>query len=187
VSERFRPVRDRRGRRGRVSVTLGEVEISVLRQLLEELLALLGEEEEGGEDAGDPLAAAVGIGRATRRPEDPVLARLFPDGYTDDPEAAADFRRYTERGLRERKRAAATTVLATLAGPPGKRVLEPDQAQAWLGALNDLRLALGERLGVTEDLAADLARVPEDDPRHYAWAVYDLLTFLQDSLVRALE
>ena len=41
------------------------------------------------------------------RPDDPVLERLLPDGYSEDEEGAedanADFRRYTERGLRDGK------------------------------------------------------------------------------------
>ena len=32
-----------------------------------------------------------------------MLARLLPDGYRDDPEAAGEFRRYTESALRSAK------------------------------------------------------------------------------------
>ena len=105
----------------------------------------------------DPLAAVVGIGTATTAPEDPALARLFPDGYTDDAEACADFRRYTEPGLRDARRRAD----CRRARDPQEGVHRPAGArrrarpQAWLGVLNDLRLVLGERLGVTEDLERD--------------------------------
>jgi hypothetical protein len=190
VAGRFRRVHGGlggRGGHGRVAVTLDDVEARILRHLLDELLELLGEDETPeADDAGDPLAADVGIGAATTIPDDPVLARLFPDAYTSDPEAAAEFRRYTERDLRSRKRSTARAVLATLDAAPGRLVLSAEQAQAWLGALNDLRLALGERLGITEDhYDEDVA--DDDDPRAYPLAVYDLLTFLQETLVRSLD
>ena len=99
-----------------------------------------------------PWRRRLGIGTATAAPEDKALARLFPDGYTDDPEASADFRRYTEPGLRDAKREAARVALATIEEQGGKRVLTAEESEAWLRALNDMRLVLGERLGVTEDL-----------------------------------
>jgi hypothetical protein len=128
----------------------------------------------------------VGIGTATEAPEDPALARLFPDGYTDDPEASADFRRYTEPGLRSTKHERLAIALATLGDEPHKMQLDADQAQAWLGALNDSRLVLGERLGVTEDLEELISALGEDDPRLALLWVYDRLTYLQESLVQAL-
>jgi hypothetical protein len=176
--------RSARGSAGGVSVSFTEVEVTVLRQLLAELVELLGTRDDGR--AQDPLAAMVGIGTATERPDDPALARLFPDAYHDDPEAASDFRRYTEASLRQRKTAAARVALRTLDAGPGRRVLHRDEALAWLGTLNDLRLARGERLHITEDREAELADLAEDDPRAYAVAVYDLLTSMQDSLVHAL-
>lgn len=172
----------RRVRRGGVSVTFGVDEERWLRHVLTEMLELLGPEETPA--AEDPLAAAVGIGTATVAPEDPALARLFPDGYTDDPEAAADFRRYTEPGLRSAKRQALRTALATLA--PERVLLDDDQADAWLRALNDTRLVLGERLGVTEDWDEQVDALPDDDPRLVMFFVYDRLTYLQETLVQAL-
>ena len=47
--------------------------------------------------------------------------------------------------------------------------------------LNDLRLALGTRLGVTEDEPAD---IDPADPRAQIWAVYCWLPTLQDGLVQ---
>ena len=113
-----------------------------------------------------------------------MLARLFPSAYPEDEKAAEEFRRYTEATLRDGKRDAAT-VLETLA--PGRVTLTPEQAHAWLRALNDVRLALGVRLDVTEDRSdEEIARMPEDDPRYPAFITYDWLTYLQDTLVRAL-
>jgi hypothetical protein len=111
---------------------------------------------------------------------------LFPDGYTDDPEASADFRRYTETGLRDTKRAAARTALESIGEPGVRQVLDLEQAQAWLRALNDTRLVLGQRLGVTEDFEELIASLDQDDPRLGMLWVYDRLTYLQETLVRAL-
>ena len=178
----FRPAR-----KGGVTVTFSADEERVLRQVFEQMLELLGVGEQDEVAEADPLAAVVGIGTATAAPEDPALARLFPDGYTGDDEAAADFRRYTEPGLRAAKKAAARTVLATLA--VGKVHLDEEQADSWLRALNDARLVLGERLQVTEDweeLVTTLLAAAPEDPRLPLLAVYDRLSGLQESLVRAL-
>src|SRR5262249_58708344 len=78
----------------------------------------------------EDLAAALGATGPTSPPEDPVLARLLPDAYRDDPEAAGEFRRFTEQGLRSGKVAAAQTVLATLPAGGGQVRLRPDAAHA---------------------------------------------------------
>jgi hypothetical protein len=176
----------RRSRKGGVSITLGADEHRVLQHVLAEMLELVAVEGDPGEEDDDPLARAVGIGTSTEAPADPALARLFPDGYTDDPDASADFRRYTEPGLRSAKRARLETVMSTLGEEAGKVVLSPDQAEEWLGALNDTRLVLGERLGVTEDLEDLVGSLTEDDPRLGLLWVYDRLTYLQETLVQAV-
>ena len=168
-------------RRGGVAMALGQHDEAWLRHVFAEMLELLGEGE-AAED--DPLAAAVGIGTATSAPEDPALARLFPDGYTDDAEASADFRRYTEPGLRQQKREALRTAVQTLTQE--RVTLTPEQAEAWLRALNDTRLVLGERLGVTEEWDELVADLEPEDPRLALFYVYDRLTYLQEMLVQAL-
>ena len=175
----------RRARKGDVSAMFGADEHRLVRHVLREMLQLL-EPDRSTEPEDDPLARAVGIGTATEAPSDPALARLFPDGYTDDPDASADFRRYTEPGLRSAKRARLETAVATLGDHPGKVVLDTEQAEAWLGALNDTRLVLGERLGVTEEIEDLVASLEGDDPRLALLWVYDRLTYLQESLVQAL-
>ena len=97
------------------------------------------------------LDAMLGFSPRTRAPLDPALARLLPDAYRDDPDAAGEFRRYTEQSLRSAKQEVARTVLDTLPADGGPVKLSREQAQAWLRALNDVRLALGVRLGVTEE------------------------------------
>ena len=174
----------KRSRKG-VVMQLPDDIARVIKHVLGEMLVLLAPDESAVTEQ-DPLAAAVGIGTSTSAPDDRALARLFPDGYTDDPDAAADFRRYTEPGLRDGKLAAATTALATLDGTSGKRVLTAEESDAWLRALNDIRLVLGERLGITEDWDELLGSLTEDDPRLALFWVYDRLTYLQETLVRAL-
>ncbi|MET8139387.1 DUF2017 domain-containing protein [Sphaerisporangium sp. NPDC005288] len=166
-------------RGGGVAILLDAGEASILRSLVSQVLGLV----EPGATGDDPLERALGIGSATA-PSDPVLARLFPSAYADDDEAAADFRRYTEATLREGKRADAEVLLKT--AEQGKVELTGEQAQAWLRALNDVRLALGVRLEVTEEVHEELAGMAEDDPRYPAYVTYDWLTYLQDTLVRAL-
>ncbi len=173
----------RRARKGGVVATFGADEARVFRHVLQEMVGLLGPDD-SVED--DPLAAAVGIGTSTTTPADPALARLFPDGYTDDADASADFRRYTEPGLRAAKREALRTVLATLEDPGERVTLTAEQAEAWLRALNDTRLVLGERLGVTEQWDELVEQLEDDDPRLGLFWVYDRLTYLQETLVQAL-
>jgi hypothetical protein len=119
-----------------------------------------------------------------------VLRRLFPDAYDETP-AASDFRRYTERGLRDLKRRNLLVVLTDLdrAEPrprDGRRVVRVAAAdvESWLRALTDLRLALGTRLGVEQDVEPVFD--DEEDPRRYVYGVYEWLGWLQDSLVRAV-
>ena len=142
----------KRARSGALTVTFDATESRLLRHVFTEMLELLGDPASGVED--DPLAAAVGIGTSTEAPEDPALARLFPDGYTDDADASADFRRYTEPGLRAQKRAALQTALAMLGEGGGRLQVSEDEAASWLRALNDTRLVLGQRLHVTDRIGS---------------------------------
>lgn len=181
-------MRFKRTRAG-VEAKLDAVEAQVLAQSAVELLELLGGEEDQEQD---PLATLVGLpaGDLTK-PEDPALARLFPDAYApdvEDPEAAREFRRYTEPDLRAGKRAHAGTVLAQLQPlleRGGRLALDRDEADAWLSWLNDLRLVLGTRLDVTEDL--DEEDLDPEDPRSQVLAVYGWLGWLQESLLSCLD
>lgn len=184
--------------RNGIRLRLDEEEAALARALMEQLLALIAGDSgesatsadgadgaDGARGLEDELAAALGISERAETPDDPVLARLFPDAYRDDPEAAGEFRRYTEVGLRDAKRAAATAVLATLR--PGQDVLlDDEQTQSWLKALNDVRLALGTRLDITEDWDEQVAELELHDPRYPLFAAYGWLSELQDDLIRVL-
>ena len=172
-----------RGANGGPALVLDEVEREIVRDLLDQLLALLDSRRlESPEPSDDPLAAVIGLHGATEEPGDPALARLFPAAYRDDDEAAGDFRRYPEGGLRERKAAA---VRAALGSMEDDAPAELDEATAlhWLGALNDLRLVLGVRLDVRED---DDPESWTDDPDAAAYAVYWWLGLAQESLLDLL-
>lgn len=123
---------------------------------------------------------------------DPVLARLFPDGYRDDPEAAAELRSLTESSLREQKIGNAGTILDDLPFEGGEIRLDGDRAEAWLMALNDARLMLGTALQIEGDTdpLAELDAAAGTDPtgaRVLGLSLYQFLTGLQASLVDALD
>jgi hypothetical protein len=168
--------------RGRVRADVDAVEAGVLRQLTDELLALV----EPPQVDDDPLAALVGLpADEVTPPDDPVVARLLPSAYRDDAAAAADFRRYTDGELRTRKRANALAVQQALPQGRGRVELDRDQADQWLECLNDLRLALGTALGVTEETDPD--ELDADHPAYQPLHVYSWLGFLQESLLSCLE
>ena len=136
--------------------------------------------------APDELEQMLGLSGNAELPDDPVLARLLPDAYSDDPDASAEFRRYTEETLRAGKISSAQAVLASLPAGGGDVVLSEPECQHWLKALNDVRLALGVRLGITDESQELSDSVSADDPRSaYVW-VYQWLAYLQESLIEAL-
>jgi hypothetical protein len=195
--------------RGGVRARFDGPEAVLLRGLIEQVVDLLTDPDAGvpGVDPVQPgaqptadtlapgspgvpspaeLEAMLGIGRPAQAPQDPALARLLPDAYRDDPDAAGEFRRFTEQSLRTAKQASARTVLDTLPSGGGSVKLSGEQAQSWLRALNDVRLALGVRLGVTEEFEEQWQELDPLDPRSAAFEVYAWLGGVQESLVQAL-
>jgi hypothetical protein len=86
---------------GKLTLKLDDAELGVLSQLFEQMAELLDDPE--SQTNSDPLAQLLNMGGSTQISEDPALARLFPDGYSDDEHASADFRRFTEQDLRAQK------------------------------------------------------------------------------------
>jgi hypothetical protein len=182
---------------------LDETERAVLYGLMQQTRTLLSPEVESTGDAFDDLVASMGVSlspettAAQQDPDvlelrDPALDRLLPDAHRGDGEIAAEFRRLTEEGLRQRKSANLDVALARLSEASHDRVaLDDEQAPAFLTALTDVRLLLGERMGMrTEEDAEALHRamevIDDDDPLGYAMAWYDFLTWLQETLTHAL-
>jgi hypothetical protein len=184
------PFRSVRG--GGARAWLAAAEASLLRSLVGQVMSLVEPDDlEGpGQDEDAELAALEAMVHgpgADKPPDDPVLARLLPDGYRDDPEAAGEFRKYTEPALRSAKHQAAQEMLDTLPEEGGRIQLTQDQALSWLKALNDVRLALGVRLGVTEEFEEQWGQLKPDDPQWSAFEVYAWLGAVQESLVQALN
>ncbi|HEY0699865.1 MAG TPA: DUF2017 domain-containing protein [Micromonospora sp.] len=161
-------------RRGRYCVAdLGVDEIRILRKVAGEVVGLLSD----GFDHADP-----------------VVGRLFPDSYPDDPDSSAEFRRYTEGDLKTAKIDQAGAILAALPddGAGGTEVcLDDETAEAWLRALNDARLAMAVRLEIRDgtDLTEELDEAVRRDPastRVFQLSVYSYLGYLQESLLNAL-
>lgn len=165
-----------------IRIELDEAERGLLRSLAEQVAQFVAPPP--ADPNADPLAAMVGIDDTAEVPSDPALARLFPDAFTDDPEASTEFRRFTERSLRETKLSNARTVVAGL--DSGATEISEADIAAWLGFLNDARLTLGVRLEIKDDAHAEMEGLDEGDPRLGLFHVYDWLTYLQDTLVRLL-
>ncbi|ARX83795.1 MULTISPECIES: DUF2017 domain-containing protein [Streptomyces] len=190
---------------GGAAVALDEVEISIIRSLAVQLLELIGPGEEPAGADGDPFAELFAEG-PSEPPTDPVLKRLLPDAYggpgtesasleqADELRAySAEFRRFTENDLRARKRDDALAVIRsldalTVAGEGGAVLkLSAEESRSWLGALNDLRLAIGARLDVADEEDTDLLyRLPDSDPRKPMVMAYLWLGGLQETLVETL-
>jgi hypothetical protein len=123
---------------------------------------------------------------------DPVVDRLFPDIYPDQPEESAEFRLYTEGDLKTGKIDQAGAILAALPDDgPGEVRLDHEAAEAWLRAINDARLAMGTRLDIRgdTDLGDELDDAVLHDPassRVFQLSVYAYLGYLQESLLNAL-
>jgi Domain of unknown function (DUF2017) len=112
--------------------------------------------------------------------DDPALRRLHPPAYEDDPEREAEYRRLVQDDLVRQRLEALEVMRSTVE----KDTLDQEQLSAWLGTLNDLRLVLGTRLEVTEDMYEE--GLPDDDPRSPAFAVYQYLGWLEEHVVAAL-
>jgi hypothetical protein len=144
-----------RGSDGTIHLRLPRLERELLREVAEELRGLLEQDA-----------------------EDPVLRRLFPPAH-EDAELEREYRELTRRQLLSGRAQALETLRATV----DNDALAESEAEEWLRALNDLRLVLGTRLGVTEDL--DWDEVDETHPHAYELGVYGYLSWLQEELVAA--
>jgi hypothetical protein len=178
---------------GHVVADLSQQEAAVIRGLVGQIRDMLT--ARANEAPQDELADLTGIRTGpTTPPEDRVLGRLLPDFYRRDPvtgetdeddaDAAGAMRSLHEPELLELKTGLATMVLETCPRQGGTVRLTSDQADGWLSALNDVRLALGTALDIEDEIPEEL---PEDDLRREHLGVYQWLTWVQDSLVEAVS
>lgn len=174
----------RREDSGTVSAMFEPVEVDLLRHVASQLLQLLA-----SVDTDDAAMLAQ-----------PAIHRLLPDAYPDDPEAAAEFRRFTADGLLEGKIANAGVVLAALGDDersdttdwvdgsphdplPVPIVLSEAQVQSWLRTLTDLRLVVADRLQIDPSGTPQL----EDEESQVVNEIYNWLGMVQESLVYAID
>jgi hypothetical protein len=158
-----------RRKKGTFSALLVDVEVALLNTMLDEL---------------DELVDAVDA-------QDPITQRLFPAGYLEDVDAA-DFRDLTQRSLQQERRDRYGECRAELALSRETAAITTESAARWVIVINDMRLALGTRLGVTADGFADtdtgnMSPAAAPDPQQEAQAVYHWLTAVQDELVQQLN
>lgn len=196
-----------RGAKERFVARLDDLERSVLTSLLLETLDLIAPPpvqtpQSGTGDAFEQIVAGLseleGVDAGPAPPDarsfgdrDPALQRLFPAGNRTDESASAEFRRLTEPSLRRRKAETIERALSALSGGEHTLELSREDAVALLVALTDVRLVLGERLALRQDedverLEAAAERLPDEHPVVQALAVYDFLTWLQETLAHVL-
>jgi len=173
----------RRGADDHVVATLERQEAQLLRALVGQIREILA--ARSAQAPADELAAITGIrtGPSTA-PDDRVLARLLPDFTREDPSLAGGLRSLHEPELIDVKDGVAALVLNTCPPDGGRVRLSIEEGHAWLSALNDVRLALGTVLEVTEDMPDEL---PFDDPMAPHLGVYHWLTYVQETLVHAMS
>ncbi len=163
MSPRF----DRRGEA--VVVTLESNEVELLRTIPDEVRGAL---------------------EAPVSKDDPVHNRLFPSAYLDPTEESAEqeWQELVYPELLRERVGALGRVTGQLGEGDGAMdvLLTDDDVQAWLGVLNDLRLVLGTRIGVTDDPDDPIPDLQPDDPRAALWIAYSWLTQLQGELISVL-
>ncbi|EGD53449.1 DUF2017 domain-containing protein [Gordonia neofelifaecis] len=176
----------------RICSNLENYECQLLASMVESITELLNERSETA--PRDALSELTGIATGhSRAPDDVTLGRLLPDFHRPDQEPemvagpiAADLngglRSVNEPQIIDAKLAAAGVVLDTLPGDGGDVSLTEEQADCWLTALTDIRLALGAMLGITDEPS----KLPPDHPHAAHQDVYDWLSVVQGLLVEAL-
>ena len=162
-----------------IVIQIESFEVKILGDLANQLLDITSPNSEVVENE-DPLAALIGIDSQAAKPTDPISTRLFPDAYPDDPDASMEFRRFTERSLRDTNVTKAKQVLADLEGRT-ELTLNPDQWRQWVGFLNSLRLALGTRLEIDQESWNE--ERSESDPLYQLYELYNWLTWMQETLI----
>ena len=150
---RFGRARIRRRKDGAIDLRIGEHERELIRSLLPQMQELL-------------------------TLDDPSLTRLFPPAYANDVTRDEEYRRLTRDDLLGSRFADFDVVERTI----DAERLEEAEAESWMRALNGVRLVLGTRLDVTEDMDRPTA----DDPEAPAFAVYEYLSMVVSELVDAL-
>ena len=187
---KWKRVETRNGPRFRSS--LAPHEAALLRNLVGAMVGLLDDRESSA--PSDELEEITGIKTGhVQRPGDPTLQRLLPDFFKRDEDDSlsldaaeslnAALRSMHEPEIIEAKRVAAQQLLDTVPDNGGRFELTEETANAWIAAVNDLRLTLGVMLNVGPQ---GPERLPADHPLAAHFDVYQWLTVLQEYLVVVL-
>ena len=144
-------------------LSLDRDEAAALRLLVADMKALLRQDDRG----------------------DPALERLYPNAY-DDEDREREYRDLIGGELQAEKVRALDRIGETLSGAGAVRVdMDADATNAWLTGLTDIRLTLGSRLGVSDDLGSE--EVDPDSPDAFQWSLLHWLGWLQEQLLEAID
>ena len=174
---------------GHFVTIIDPIEAQVITQLVGQVRELLTNSADSAADPAADPATDSATDSAVDEPRDAAVLRLLPDAYSDDHEAAAEFRRFTAAGLAEKKMRNADVVTLDLArsaasATPSTVELDGASVQAWLRSLTDVRLVLAHRLGIETD---DAERATTNDNELMIGDLYDWLGWVQGSLVQVLD
>lgn len=150
------PRRIKRLRGGRFSIRIPEGERALLKSLPGQVEELMGT-------------------------DDPSLTRLFPPAYGGEHEA---MEHEYQRFMRDDLEASHRRSLGVLAATADCEELDAEQMGEWMSALNSIRLVLGTRIDISEEMS--MAPIDEDDPDAQLLAIYHYLSWLQEQVVEAL-
>ena len=164
-------------------------EVKLLKNMATSIQEMLDDRQAGS--PSDPLEQITGIRTGNPKPpDDATLSRLLP-GFVKDAQAGQQtpeesnsvLRSLHEPGIIDAKIVAAQRLLDTLPEGGGQLELSEADAQAWIAAINDIRLALGTMLGIGPEMPD---RLPAGHPMAIHLEVYGWLTVLQEYLVLGL-
>lgn len=170
---------------GRYVAVFEPAEATLLSDLVDQVRQMLAGRR--AESSVDPLAKVTGMALAPGTPpDDPALARLLPDFHAADTELSAGLRMLREPDLIALKDSSAVALLDSLPRGGGTVHLDGEVATAWIRALNDVRLALGVRLGITDDEFELPTGIDPEGVQSAIFATYRWLSAVQESLVTVL-
>lgn len=173
---------------GHIAIQMEDPEQTIITTLLADVSQLLSADLPEPDD--DPFLRLVGHldpDQDVQRPTDPALLRLLPDADSSDPQRSAEYRRLTERDLRESKLHSIRIALHSLGQHPGPISIDSTAAGAWMRALTDVRLVLASRVGITTDEDAERLLGGDADGSETSEAIlslYELTTWLQEHLTQ---
>ncbi|SMY12485.1 DUF2017 domain-containing protein [Brevibacterium jeotgali] len=171
-----------------VILQMEDAEQSIIAALLSDVSQLLSADlPEPDADPFERLVGHLDPDQEVTRPGDPALLRLLPDVDSTDPDRSAEFRRLTERDLRESKLHSIRIALHSLGQHPGPVALDADAARAWMRALTDVRLVLASRLDITQD--EDVERLMDEatdvgETGEAVLSLYELTTWLHEHITQ---